>query len=641
VSWSWKAGGAPTSDNPAVEGSAMVDGIPHSVDSIKGDSATITPSKMSVNTKAGFSIVKYFGNNEANDNQAIPSGLDSLDFVICKDLDDAEYWFVYHKSLQTDHNLYLQTSDSSDYVGDNGGGGIKSLHDTNGYIVPKKGNINTTNINDTHNFIAYCWKEIPGYSAFGSYEGNNVASGPGPFVHTGFRPAFVMLKNSDATGPPWEIYDSARGSENGQMKVLVANASTQEDSQNVEFLSNGFRIFDTNSWNRNEDSTYIYMAFADSSALGELKTKSKKNPISVNSKQGFNAVTWTGQTDGGAYQGGNITTGFQPDLVWIKNRDSSLHANLFDSVRGVQKAIYSSTTQKESTDPTTLNAFASNGFSVGSNIGVNENTKKHIAWCWKAGGAPDAGFKPDDAMIDGEAALCSDIAAKAGATITPTSMSVNTKAGFSIVKYSGSGDITHGLSSPLDFLIVKNLDLSGEGWATWHSALDSSDYLYLNSAQQKYNSTDKFSGKPDSNVFKVGSDNSTGSSSYNYIAYCWHSVPGYSAFGSYVGNGSPDGPFIYTGFKPAFLIVKRITGSFSETDGLWTILDSTRRPFNGGAPNSLYVNNNSVEYTNNANRIDFFSNGFKLADSNNNVNSANEFIYIAFAEQPYEFATSR
>ena len=117
-----------------------------------------------------------------------------------------------------------------------------------------------------------------------------------------------------------------------------------------------------------------------------------------------------------------------------------------------------------------------------------------------------------------------------------------------------------------------------------------------------------------------------------YICYAWHSVPGYSAFGSYTGNSSADGPFVYTGFKPAFLMVKRVTGSFSATDGLWTTLDSTRKPFNGGAPNSLYMNNSDVEFTGNANRIDFLSNGFKLADSNNNVNSSEKFIYMAFAE---------
>ena len=123
--------------------------------------------------------------------------------------------------------------------------------------------------------------------------------------------------------------------------------------------------------------------------------------------------------------------------------------------------------------------------------------------------------------------------------------------------------------------------------------------------------------------------------------YAFTSIEGYSKCGSYVGNGSTDGPFVYTGFRPAFVIVKRTTGSFSATDGLWTIVDSTRRPFNGGAANTLHANDTSVEFTGSANKIDFFSNGFKLAATNNNVNSTENFIFMAFAEQSFKFSNAR
>ena len=173
ISWNWEAGGAPTADNTvaASTGNAMtansvsVDGSLQSSYTPSG-SPTIYPKRMSIGVKQGFSIVKYYGNNATNSNQSIPSGLSSLDFVIIKDLDDSEYWFVYHKDLSTNHNVYLNLTNAQTNVSSSGGGGIKNPL-TDGNIVPLLGNVNTTNINDTHNFIAYCWHSVEGYSKFG------------------------------------------------------------------------------------------------------------------------------------------------------------------------------------------------------------------------------------------------------------------------------------------------------------------------------------------------------------------------------------------------------------------------------------------------------------------------------------------
>lgn len=280
VGWCWKAGGAPTADNSNTSGAMTANSV-----SLNGTlqsnytpagSPTIYPKRMSINTDAGFSIVKYYGNNATNSNQSIPSGLSSLDFVIIKDLDDTEYWFVYHKSLSTNHNLYLQLPNTQTNVSTSGGGGIKNPL-TDGNIVPLLGNINTTNINDTHNFIAYCWHSVEGYSKFGSYTGNG--SPDGPFVYTGFRPAWVMVKNISTSGSGtsfsnWSIFDSARPpyNTNPANNRLEADTALAEDGDGktgsggngIDMLSNGFKLragdwYETN----HSSSTYIYAAFAE------------------------------------------------------------------------------------------------------------------------------------------------------------------------------------------------------------------------------------------------------------------------------------------------------------------------------------------------------------------------------------------
>jgi hypothetical protein len=284
VAWCWKAGGVPTADNTATSGAMNANGSAatssNSSVSINGvlqsnytpaGSPTIYPKRMSINTDAGFSIVKYYGNNATNSNQSIPSGLSSLDFVIIKDLDDPEYWFVYHKSLSTNHNLYLQLPNAQTNVSTSGGGGIKNPL-TDGNIVPLLGNINTTNINDTHNFIAYCWHSVEGYSKFGSYEGSTAL----PFVYCGFRPALVICKctsDTTTTHTSWAMYDNARDSSNVMNKVLYANKSIQEGYRGngstaatdiyIDFLSNGFKVRSTKEEINDDGETYIFMAFAE------------------------------------------------------------------------------------------------------------------------------------------------------------------------------------------------------------------------------------------------------------------------------------------------------------------------------------------------------------------------------------------
>ncbi len=357
----------------------------------------------------------------------------------------------------------------------------------------------------------------------------------------------------------------------------------------------------------------------------------------------FKAVIWTGQQNGGAYNNGNVTVGFQPDLVWIKAKETG-YAQLFnDSLRGTGVELRGNETGVQIARTDGFTAFNPTGFSVGTNAAYNDSSKGMVSWNWKAGGAPDLTSSPTKPFAKDNVQYTDTTSNKATVfgsasnyTITPTSASIGVKQGFSIIKYSGNGSIPHGLSSPLDFLIVKNLDLAGENWTTWHSSFSSGDYVYLNLTQQKYNSTGKFSGVPTSTVFQVGADNSTGSSSYNYIAYCFTSIEGYSAFGSYEGNAAgPNGPFIYTGFRVAFLMIKNIDSSGPS----WDIYDNAREPFNDGSFANLSANSSGTE---GSRSIDFLSNGFKIKETNSwNINSSETFIYACWAEMPQKYAVAR
>jgi hypothetical protein len=221
-------------------------------------------------------------------------------------------------------------------------------------------------------------------------------------------------------------------------------------------------------------------------------------------------------------------------------------------------------------------------------------------------------------------------------------VSASPKAGFSIVSYTGqttADTVGHGLEQPLDFIIVKNRDTTNQ-WAVYSRALGSDVFTYLNNTQAAvsgntsvWNNTD-----PTSSVFSIGTSNSTSgaSSGDELVAYCFHSVEGFSKFGSYTGNGSADGPFVYTGFRPAYVMVKRTSNS-----GEWTIYDNKRSAFNLTDKN-LKANNVTAEVVSGNNSIDIVSNGFKLRGFGSTSNASGDtYIYMAFAEMPYKYANAR
>jgi hypothetical protein len=348
-------------------------------------------------------------------------------------------------------------------------------------------------------------------------------------------------------------------------------------------------------------------------------------PTIVRPDQFMGVTTYTGT---GAAR--SINTGFKPDFVWLKSRSSGSYShNLYDAVRGATKILYSDSTSSENTDANGLTAFNSDGFSLGSTAATNESSTTYVAWAWKAGGNSNT-FNINDVGY----ATASAAGLTAG-TITPTGASVNTKSGFSIVKWNGSGSsgtLSHGLGNTPGLILLKGTS-SGEGsnnWRTYHSALGTSpsNTLFLNLTNASSSNTERISAVG-TNTFTLSSGGSgVNESGQSYISYLWAEVPGFSKFGSYTGNGSTDGPMVITGFRPRWIMYKAATGTTYN----WGIYDTERDKFNGAvqnlAPNASDIDTNYGVY------MDILSNGFKVRAVGNLNESGSTYIYAAFAETP-------
>jgi hypothetical protein len=321
----------------------------------------------------------------------------------------------------------------------------------------------------------------------------------------------------------------------------------------------------------------------------------------------FNTKLYTGTGSAGQAQTG---VGFQPDLVWTKSRSNTYPHQWYDVIRGVTKRIQSNDTSAEATQSNGLSSFDSDGFTVGDASGTGVNSATYAAWNWLANGAGVAN-------TDG--------------TISST-VSANTTSGFSIVSYTGTGSnatVGHGLSVAPKMVIVKNRN-GTQGWGVYHASLGNTKYLQLNdTAAEGTASTFWNNTTPTNQVFSIGTSGWMNNSGENYIAYCFAEKQGYSKFGSYTGNGNADGTFVYTGFKPAFVMIKRTD---SATGGYWVMFDNKRNTFNV-MDKYLFAQASDAEAT--SNLIDFYSNGFRPIVSNLMHNgSGASYIYMAFAEEP-------
>jgi len=302
-------------------------------------------------------------------------------------------------------------------------------------------------------------------------------------------------------------------------------------------------------------------------------------------------------------------------LVWLKSRSNATDNELTDSVRGVTKSLISNSTAAEATDTQGLTAFNSNGFTLGTDANYNGSGRTFVGWQWQAGQGTNT--------------------TNTSGTITST-VSVNASAGFSIVTFTttaGVKTVGHGLGVAPALIIVKPRAVVAD-WYVYGSNYSNTQYLKLNTTDSLITDTNLWnSTTATSSVFTLGSSWGSGNT---LVAYCWTPIAGYSAFGSYTGNGSTDGPFVYTGFRPKYLLVK--SSSLAQN---WTIFDSSRSPYNA-ADLLLYPQYSNAENQDTGQAIDLVSNGFKIRNSNANENTNGAtYIYIAYAENPFKNALAR
>ena len=332
--------------------------------------------------------------------------------------------------------------------------------------------------------------------------------------------------------------------------------------------------------------------------------------------------------NGGKYMAATLYTGtllsnsitnagsFKPDLVWVKSRSAATDHKLTDSVRGVTKALVSDSTAAETTDAQGVTAFGTTGFTVGTDTNYNNLSATYVGWQWQAGQGSTS--------------------SNTSGSITST-VSVNATAGFSVVTYtaqaSGTATIGHGLGVAPAMIFNKQRGTTGS-WATYHQSIGAANVVYLNLTNASAASSATWNNTaPTSSVFSLGSGYAGAGT---MVAYCWAEIAGFSKFGSYTGNGSTDGPFVYCGFRPRWVMIKR-----TDSTGYWQVLDTSRSTYNVENA-TLYPNASLAEDTTNTN-LDGLSNGFKIrgtpsTDFNTNGST---YIYGAFAENPFSVALAR
>ena len=325
----------------------------------------------------------------------------------------------------------------------------------------------------------------------------------------------------------------------------------------------------------------------------------------------FNTKLYTGNGSTNAITG----VGFQPDWVWLKDRDNANSHKLYDGVRGTTKFLSSEDASAEGTQSNGLTSFDSDGFTLGSYGGTNGSGggsgPNFVSWNW-------LGANGTASNTDGS---------------TTSTVSANTTSGFSIVQWTGtSGNTTigHGLGTVPAMVIAKNLG-GGTNWVVYHKNLTSGYYLKLNLTNAEDNANSYFTADPTNSILSLTGNTAFNQSGNGMIAYCFASINGYSKFGSYIGNGSTDGTFVYTGFKPAFVIMKRSTTGDTAS---WYTYDNKRDSFNTMTKN-VFPNLNNAENDDANNNLDFLSNGFKIRTASGGRNASGiTYIYMAFAEEP-------
>jgi hypothetical protein len=414
-------------------------------------------------------------------------------------------------------------------------------------------------------------------------------------------------------GATWTSGDVIGIAFNGSTLTFYKNGTSQGDAYTG--LSGNF-VFSVSAYNSSASVNFGQRPFSYTPPTGfkALNTFNLPDSTIVKGNTVMDATLYTGT---GASLSITNAGAFKPDFVWMKGRSNVRNNNLYDSVRGTTKELSSNSTGAESTNSTGLTAFNSNGWTIGSDGGINTSSETYVGWQWQAGQGTTS--------------------SNTNGSITST-VSVNATAGFSIVTYTGNSTagatVGHGLGVAPAMIITKTRSTALGNWGVYHASLGATKGLNLNNTIaaatliQFWNNT-----APTSSVFSVGTSNDVNGAS-TYVAYCWAEIAGFSKFGSYTGNGSTDGPFVYTGFRPKYVMIKR-----TDTTSNWVVMDTSRGTYNASYP---YLDPDLSDAEGGPIAMDFLSNGFKLRLTSAAWNaSGGTYIFMAFAENPFKNANAR
>jgi len=438
------------------------------------------------------------------------------------------------------------------------------------------------------------YQQSRGYGYYGS-NGNKYNTGSGSAYGSTFTAGDVIGIAFDADAGTLTFYKN--NTSQGTAYSSIPAGTYYFCEGNVSSLPQGSFNFGQQPFTYTPPTGYV-----------ALNTYNLPTSTIVAGNQYMDATLWTAN---GTTQTVTNAGSFKPDLLWAKPRSAVDSNYLNDSVRGAANYLVSNTSAAEVSAPNYITSFNSNGFSIGTSNYSNGTTL--VGWQWQAGQGSTS--------------------SNTNGSITST-VSVNATAGFSVVTYTGTGaanaTIGHGLGIAPSLIFLKKRNATSP-WYTQHGALGASQLGYLNTTDAFGASSGWNNTNPTSTVFSVASSLNDVNT---FVAYCWAAVSGFSAFGSYTGNGSSDGPFVYTGFRPKFVMYKR-----TDSTGSWFMLDSSRNTYN--VTNLwLQANTNEVEQTDAA--VDFLSNGFKQRTTGSGSNgSGASYIYMAFAENPFKNALAR
>lgn len=462
----------------------------------------------------------------------------------------------------------------------------------------------------------------------------------GAWANMGVCDALGSLANASRLAPGGWVYQGVTGNKTNNGSTVaygstytnndVIGVALDMDGNTLTFYKNG--VSQGVAYSTGFSGKTISPSMEDAANDTTAAINFGQRPFAYTPPSGFNSLNTYNLPDSTIKQGnkvmdatlytgnlvGQVITNaatFQPDLVWVKSRSAATDNKLTDSVRGATKALVSNSTAAETTDITGVVSFNSNGFTLGTSTTYNNLAATYVGWQWQAGAGSSS--------------------SNTNGTITST-VSVNASAGFSVVTYTGTGanaTVGHGLGVAPSLIITKSRT-NVVAWPVYTSFYGKDAVLQLESSTAGIAAAGYWgTANPTSSVFGVGTNNNNISGA-SMLAYCFAPIAGYSAFGSYVGNGSADGVFIYFGFRPKFVMTKR-TDSASD----WVIIDSSRGSYNVNSSN-LYADLANAEDA--ANSFDFLSNGIKLRSTAVNSNaSGGTYIYAAFAESPFKNSLAR